>query len=267
MSSFPSSLNSSPPGAPIRNDGGTSIQHVSAFAAPTMESHLATLTHLPSGMVGATRARAVRASRTTRRKLKDCQIVSKSYNTVASRPINRVITRNQIYHANLRLDAIGIFTTSTSIPTYYGQSFSLNDFADRTIYTGCFDQYRIMEFELWLEPQVSQSSAIANVGTVSSAIDLDDATVPLSIDSVEGKQNALTTGALDGHYHRWKPHMAIAAYSGVFTSFASVPAGWIDSASPSVAHYGVKYAARATSAAIVYNVMVRARVEFRQAGI
>lgn len=230
-------------------------------------SNLAAITHIPSGLLLASRSRPRLVSKGAKKKLRDCEIVSKTFNTVASRPVAMPAVRNKVYYANLRLDAINVLLTSITVPSYGASSFALNDFVNRTEYTGLFDQYRIEEFEIWIEPIVSQSTVISNLGYVSTAIDLDDSTTPTAVSQVEGKQNAITTSALDGHYHRWKPHMAIAAYSGVFTSFASVPAGWIDSGSPSVQHYGVKFASSPTSVAIQFNAQLRARVAFRQAGI
>lgn len=61
--------------------------------------------------------------------------------------------------------------------------------------------------------------------------------------------------------------MAVAVYSGAFTSFANAPSSWIDSGSPNVQHYGLKAAVTATAAVQTYNLQVRARVSFRQPGL
>jgi len=194
-------------------------------------------------------------------------IVSKSYNTVASRPLRRVLNTNQIYHANMRGEIVAAFSSSTVANTYYALQFAVSNFASSSEYLGLFDQYKFAELEIWIEPQISQSTVMTNIGELHSCVDLDDASTPTSISTVEGKQNSLLTGTFDGHYHRWKPHSAVAIYSGAFTSFASEPAQWIDSGSPNVQHYGIKVATAATSVVVNFNIHYRARIMFRQAGI
>jgi len=62
--------------------------------------------------------------------------------------------------------------------------------------------------------------------------------------------------------------MAVAAFSGAFTSYSNVPAGWIDSASPGVQHYGLKLYFESTPFGVIsYEYSVRAKVSFRGPGI
>jgi len=125
----------------------------------------------------------------------------------------------------------------------------------------------IDQLEVWLEPVTSQGTVITNLGEFVSAIDLDDATTPSQIITVEDKQNAIVTGGFGSHYHKWKPHIAVAVYQGTFVGFENSPATWIDSGSPQVQHYGLKVANTATSTAISYNVQFRGRILFKQAGL
>lgn len=204
----------------------------------------------------------------TKRRSKKNVIVSKSYNTVASRPIAMKNNPEQIYRANMRGESIGFHTTSTVANTYGSFYFIMTNLSGYAEYLGLFDQYMFEEIEVWIEPQQSQSTAMSNQGILATAVDLDDAGTPTGFAAVEDKQNSLVTGGLDGHYHKWKPHMALGAYSaGVFSAFANVPAGWIDSGSNSVQHYGIKIAATSTSAVITYNLHFRVRLAFKQAGI
>jgi len=194
------------------------------------------------------------------------KVTSKTYNPVASRPI--AIKRNNqgVITVNMRIDFVAAFSTSTIASTFGASSFTLGQFNGTAQYTGLFDQYRFDEFEVWLEPQSNYLST-TNVGMLISAVDVDDANVPGTIEAVEDKQNSLSSNGGAGHYHRWKPHMAVALYSGVFTSFGNEDADWIDSASNTVQHYGIKYAATQTTAIQNFNLQVRARVSFRNPGI
>jgi hypothetical protein len=144
-------------------------------------------------------------------------------------------------------------------------SIAFNASPAYTEYTGLFDQYRIRLIEAWLEPIAAQGTTV--FGPVASAIDLDDANSPGNLASVQAKQDSLTSYGGSSHYHRWVPHCALAAYSGVFTSFANVTAPWIDSASPAVQHFGLKYAALPTPAAVPYRLNVRMHLSFRAPGI
>jgi len=61
--------------------------------------------------------------------------------------------------------------------------------------------------------------------------------------------------------------MAVAAYSGAFTSYSNLVGGWIDSASPAVQHYGIKLATPIATGSIAYTMTARAVVSFRSPGI
>jgi len=158
------------------------------------------------------------------------------------------------------------FTTSVTVPVYQGFSFKLSDFATYTSYTALFDQYRIDQIELWLEP-MNDSTTTVTTGLVS-CIDLDDASTPASIGECSQRPGALAGTTLTGRYHKWRPHVAVAEYSGAFTSFGNEPSGWIDSNSPAVQHYGVKVATfGADGVARVMQATTRALVSFRSAHI
>lgn len=216
------------------------------------------LTAIPSGSLRSTRSR-----RKNKGKL---GVISKTYNQAASRPI--AIKRNNpgMITVNLRIDFVSAFSTSAAVVNTGASSFNLGQFNGTSQYTGLFDQYRFDEIEAWLEPQASYL-ATANCGVVVTAIDVDDANSPGTIEAVEDKQNSLSASGICGHYHRWQPHMAVAVYSGAFTSFQNAPADWIDSASNTVQHYGIKYASSVTTAVQNYNLTIRARVSFRNPGL
>jgi len=211
------------------------------------------------------------SSTTTRKKgrkncLRDGTVISKTYNEVASRPILHKAVRINVITVNMRIDFPAAFSTSTIASTFGASSFNLGQFNGTAAYTGLFDQYRFDLFEVWFEPQSNYLST-TNVGTLTTAIDIDDANVPTTIQEVADKQNSLTTSGSAAHYHRWQPHMATAVYSGAFTSFANEPAGWIDSASNTVQHYGIKYSSTSTTAIQSFNLSLRAVVSFKNPGI
>jgi hypothetical protein len=161
-----------------------------------------------------------------------------------------------------------VLNTSTTLPTFGAQSFSLNTFGTGTglAFSNAltvFDQYKIDLIETWLVSRSPTDVNVSNSGVLTSAVDLDDAIVPTVYAAVQGYGSSLTASGGAGHYHRWRPHVALAAYSGVFTSFANEECPWIDSASPGVQCYGLKFASSVTSAIISYDLLVRMTVSFR----
>jgi len=242
---------------------------MSLFSSPaTMQSSpsvdpLRARTHLTAVDIRPT-SQAGRASRNSSIRKK---MISKAYNIVAARPLARPSFSENVITVNMRYNTITVVSSSTTTPALGAVSFSLSNFDNYTEFTGLFDQYKIDELEVWLEPQISQATVLTNTGLLCTAIDLDDANAPTTFGALEDKQTALTTNGQDGHYHRWVPHIAIAAYSGAFTSFSNAPSQWIDSASASVQHYGLKFGLTATSVVVNYNLQVRAKVSFKQPGI
>jgi hypothetical protein len=161
----------------------------------------------------------------------------------------------------------GLSTTSVTVPVYAATAITLNQFPNYASYTSLFDQYRCDLIEVWIEPSVLMSSTVKST-LMYSAIDLDDANNPSSLSQVSGHQSAICSEAGTSHYHKWKPHMAVAAYSGTFTSYSNEPAGWIDCASPGVQHFGVKFAtSSADGVARDVSITVRAHWSFRAVGI
>jgi hypothetical protein len=218
------------------------------------------LTAVPAGMIEGGHKR-------NRGKKGKSILVSKVFNSVAARPGPSRLLLTPTITVLMQATQLAAFASSATIPAYYGSYVPLSLFDNYLEYASLFDQYRIDEVEVWIEPQISQSTSMPNTGVLITAVDLDDANTPAAIATVQDKQGAIQSTCYAGHYHKWKPHMAVAVYSGTFTSFSNAPANWIDSASPSVQHYGIKYATEPTSVIINFNLTFRAKVSFRAPGI
>lgn len=209
---------------------------------------------------------AVHASSARRRGAKKTKFVAKVFNPQASRPQPTLSTPWQEFRVTLSANAIA-FTTSTSVPVYFASAYSLANFNGAGSYTSLFDEYKIEQFEVWLEPSIIMSPS-AGSAVFYSAIDLDDANVPVSVQDVDGRQGCVVSETGTGHYHKWRPYVANALYSGAFTSYGSEPSQWIDCASSSVYHYGIKAAVPAADGiARAYYLEIRAMVAFRGSAI
>jgi hypothetical protein len=157
------------------------------------------------------------------------------------------------------------FATSTSMPTFASFNTALVAFNQLTAFTNLFDQYMIASVELWLMPRETVASSNSYFGGVlHTVVDIDDSALLTSVGQASDYANCVTTEATQGHYRHFIPHVAIAAYSGAFTSFTSKKNVWIDAASPSVEHYGFKVAAGPTGgASVTYDLNVRCLLKFR----
>jgi hypothetical protein len=182
--------------------------------------------------------------------------------------IARHISGMQSIRIQATLQDPDAFNSSTTVPTYYAQNFSLGQLANATAFTALFDEYKIEEVEVWVYPNpVSSLAASTQRGQYSTAVDYDDSNTPSTVSTVSDKQNSLTTSVDECHYHKFKPRYAVGTYSGTFASFSSAT-GWVDCASPNVQHYGFKSAVSATAGGIqFFSLVVRFTIAFRSPGI
>lgn len=196
---------------------------------------------------------------------KDGQIVSKCYGIEGSyrpQPTNG-LSLEQSIQLEMAYDVIP-FTTSSATPgiqTTNALTISLQNFSGTSSLLAVFDQYRIDQLEVWTETSVTYSGV--NFPEVTTAVDLDDNSTSFTKGALMDHQGSVSSSAVAGHYHKWRPHIAVASYSGAFTSYTNIPSTWIDSASPAVQHYGLKIATTSTGTAVPITAIVRAVISFR----
>jgi len=169
------------------------------------------------------------------------------------------IAGNKPYRFTQQVAEGNLFTSSTTIPTFSATYFVFSFLTDSGSYAAVFDQYIIDELEYWIEP-LSAANAGAG-GYLYSVIDYDDASNLGTVAAAADYSNTMVSASTEGHYRRFKPHIAVASYSGTFTSFTNEQSQWIDMASQNVQHYGIKTACTTTTAATIYTI--RLRVHFR----
>jgi len=161
-----------------------------------------------------------------------------------------------------------VLTASTGGVAGLGKMFQLTNTPQQTTFTALFDQYRIDEIELWFEPQTFDIvNAVVPWPKIYSVVDYDDAGTPTTVNQLTQYTNCMASNAAQGHYVRFKPHVAISAYSsGAFGGFQNRAATWIDSGSPSVEHYGFKAlipTAAGASATYTCTLTARFHLSFR----
>jgi hypothetical protein len=155
--------------------------------------------------------------------------------------------------------------TSSSVSVTYGNfSYTLSLIDQVNSFTAVFDQYRIRMVELTFYPRVTvESLNTVNTGLLATVIDYDDASNLTSFAAALDYENCLVGRGLDPQKRTFIPHVAMAAYSGAFTSFANVGDQWIDCASTGVVHYGAKTAWTITDVAYTMDAVSRVWLEFR----
>jgi hypothetical protein len=161
---------------------------------------------------------------------------------------------------------LATFTNSITVPVYGSYSVTFGVLDNATNFGAVFDQYRIALVEVTFSPQVNMNyvGSGTNDGQYVTVVDLDDTTNLTSFNTGLDYPGAIVTQLIKPHKHTFVPHIAVAAYSGAFTSFANEEAPWIDVASPSVQHYGVKYACNTASTyASSVTVIIRVWLQLR----
>jgi hypothetical protein len=170
--------------------------------------------------------------------------------------------RNTIYRFSERLLTNGITSDVilTTTGAYYFMISQMNNF---TTFASLFDSYRIVRVEVMIIPRGITSSTGTNPGRFTTVIDYDDAVSPTNEAECLQYANALTSSGADGHYRSFTPCVALAAYSGTFTSYESETAPWIDVASSTVQHYGLKWCWSPTDSTYQKDVIVNFHTEWR----
>jgi hypothetical protein len=174
------------------------------------------------------------------------------------------IPDNQVFKINQTIETLAALTSSNVATTFYSLSFSLSLVDQVTALTNLFDQYRLDMVEVMLIPRLeAQISAPGNNGLLHSVVDYDDANNLTTAGDALDYDNCLVTSGLNGHYRRFVPHLALAAYSGAFTSFANSQPTWIDAASTGVQHYGVKFALTPAISSQIFDMVARLHFSFK----
>jgi hypothetical protein len=135
----------------------------------------------------------------------------------------------------------GVLVGSTSSDVLGALKFVLTQLPSYTEFTTLFDQYRISRLEYTFLPYFTIGTPTAYAPFIATAVDYDDGTAPASFGAIQQYENSRVISAYRQFAASFQPHIAVAAFGGAFTSYANNRPGWIDSASPSVEHYGLKY--------------------------
>jgi hypothetical protein len=170
---------------------------------------------------------------------------------VASGELITVRETNQVYQFQQLIPDVIVAQSGLSGNTgAFGYTISQLDQASS--FNNLFDQYRIDRIDVTFFPMFRAnplaSTSATLVPLIYVAVDYDDANAPASVATLREYENCTVHDDSCSFTVSFHPHVAIAAYSGAFTSFANQQSPWIDNASSGVLHYGVKWAVTGVTA-------------------
>jgi hypothetical protein len=150
-------------------------------------------------------------------------------------------------------DAVGVFAAT------------MNSLPNSSEFTSLFDQYRFSRVEYTFWPaQTYAASAALYTPTIATIVDYDDSVAPGGFGAMQQYENCALHDPYKPFTVSFKPHVAAAAYSGAFTSYQNEKDQWIDSGSPGVIHYGLKWATPASvGSSQVWYVTGRAMIQLK----
>lgn len=147
-----------------------------------------------------------------------------------------------------------LFNSTFSSESDFGLNFTLSDINDYASLGNVFDAYRIIRINYSIQPNTSPvaSGTTHNGCELIAAVDLDDS-VSTTFATLQSFQNARTICPGKSLELIFKPKVAIAAYTGTFSGYATRDDEWIDCASSTVQHYGVKVAVGGQYSSSIYH--------------
>jgi len=156
--------------------------------------------------------------------------------------------------------------SSTTVETDVSYQFNLQALGNATSFEAVFDQYRIIGIKASFFPETAPASSttgINNVPPIYTVIDYDDNNTTIITNLLQ--YDTLKVAPYNAVFERsLTPRMALAAYSGAFTSYASGSSRmWIDCNSPTVSYYGLKVGIPVTSFVFSWTVITEYTIQFR----
>jgi len=122
--------------------------------------------------------------------------------------------------------------------------FQLSNLDNSSSFENVWDQYRIDAIRMTCKPQQNAIGLTTNSTTslvpLYCVIDYDNTSNLGTAAAAREYDNVIVLEPGESFTRVFQPRIALSAYSGAFTSFANMAPQWIDCASPSVQHYGIK---------------------------
>jgi hypothetical protein len=176
------------------------------------------------------------------------------------------LTSMRTYTFARKINLVQVSTDGTN-NLFYARSWALSDLAGYTEFTNLYDQYRFECVKVNVTPALDRallgSGSTGFNGILYHFADFDDDAAPSTEDDFTQRSNVHTETGVNRFGINIEPRVALAAYSGAFTSYAN-QRPWIDVASPGVRWYGWKLGVIGPVGEIqTYNISYEVVVSFR----
>jgi hypothetical protein len=161
--------------------------------------------------------------------------------------------------------------SAAQVDTFGGYQYELTD-TEASIFHSYFEQYQITMIEAFFRPMFRANSVVqaadGNMPLIYVATDPDDISAWGTISAAQSVDRVIEMDDSEGFVVKFQPVVSTALYDGAFTAFANVDfAPWINTASVTVRHYGLKWAVTGSGVGAVpyqtWNVDHRYTVRFR----
>lgn len=158
-------------------------------------------------------------------------------------------------------------SNGTTSETFVGKIFMFSECHLSTNYSAIFDQYRINQVEIIIQPIMTQvvqrpyddtttANLVNAIPRYSVVIDVDNIGVT-TFESMESASNSLTRLATKGCRLKFCPRVLMTNADGAKISNKEKPI--IDMATPSVKYYGLKFALEPASPANAYSFRIQTK--------
>jgi hypothetical protein len=181
--------------------------------------------------------------------------------------------RYSVFSTILSYPIGGIVLQGNALGQVFGaNAITVSSLSNSSNYLAVFDSYRVdkVEYTFSLRNAGTGAGGFGNqFPTIYLFPDWDDSATPTSLSYAASHPRAtrhVLTPNRPSAQMSIEPKVAVAAYNGVFTGYGQ-PTGpmWIDSGSPNVAHYGIKWAVGYFLDTTQYiDVSIKAWVSFRE---
>lgn len=189
--------------------------------------------------------------------------------------VKKIVRKNKNIHTfKQTINAQNIYNDPIA-SNGFGFNFQLAQLDQVATFGDLFDQYRIDSVTIKLLPraQTTHDPGTTTGSTPSyfySTIDYDDGNVPTTLSELREYEKCKVLTSTQGKVYNIKivPRVALAAFSGAFTSYANKSKMWIDCASTTVQHYGWKCIFPPAGVgnavgSVNYDVMITFKVSFQ----
>lgn len=200
------------------------------------------------------------------------RIQSRNLRRMANRALMRGALTRQVkqpvqYFVRTSYQLAGYSLAGGAAATGAARVFRLSAVPNAGEFTALYDQYQIKGVKISLIPRYTESSAgVAGqvIGNMWSALDYDDASVPANVDTLLQYQNVKRTRMNQVHSRFLRPMIANEIYNtGVATAYAPKRNVWIDCASDTTEHYGIKFWFDSSAAGVTFDVQVKFYLAFK----